>query len=35
MLGAVAGLERVKKAYSEAIRNRYLWHEFGDSHLLW
>jgi S-adenosylmethionine:tRNA ribosyltransferase-isomerase len=35
MLSAIAGLERVKKAYSEAIRNRYLWHEFGDSHLLW
>ena len=35
MLSAVAGLERVKKAYNEAVRNRYLWHEFGDSHLLW
>ena len=35
MLSAVAGLDRVKKAYGEAIRNRYLWHEFGDSHLLW
>ena len=35
MLSAIAGLDRVKKAYGEAIRNRYLWHEFGDSHLLW
>ena len=35
MLSAIAGLDRVKKAYDEAIRNRYLWHEFGDSHLLW
>ena len=35
MLSAIAGLARVKRAYTEAIRNRYLWHEFGDSHLLW
>ncbi|HZY46873.1 MAG TPA: S-adenosylmethionine:tRNA ribosyltransferase-isomerase, partial [Candidatus Bathyarchaeia archaeon] len=35
MLSAIAGLDRVKRAYGEAIRNRYLWHEFGDSHLLW
>jgi S-adenosylmethionine:tRNA ribosyltransferase-isomerase len=35
MLSAIAGLDRVKRAYAEAIRNRYLWHEFGDSHLLW
>jgi S-adenosylmethionine:tRNA ribosyltransferase-isomerase len=35
MLSAIAGLGRVKRAYAEAIRNRYLWHEFGDSHLLW
>ena len=34
MLSAIAGLDRVKRAYEEAIRNRYLWHEFGDSHLL-
>lgn len=35
MISAIAGLDRVKKAYGEAVRNRYLWHEFGDSHLLW
>jgi S-adenosylmethionine:tRNA ribosyltransferase-isomerase len=35
MLSAIAGLDRVKRAYAEAIRNQYLWHEFGDSHLLW
>ena len=35
MLSAIAGLHRVRKAYAEAIQNRYLWHEFGDSHLLW
>ena len=35
MLSAIAGLDRVKKAYGEAIQHRYLWHEFGDSHLLW
>ena len=35
MLSALAGIERVKKAYAEAIGHRYLWHEFGDSHLIW
>lgn len=35
MISSIAGLNRVKKAYAEAVRNRYLWHEFGDSHLLW
>ena len=35
MLSAIAGLEGVKEAYAEAVENRYLWHEFGDSHLLW
>ena len=35
MLCAIAGLGMVKRAYADAIRNRYLWHEFGDSHLLW
>jgi S-adenosylmethionine:tRNA-ribosyltransferase-isomerase (queuine synthetase) len=25
----------VKEAYQEAIKHRYLWHEFGDSHLIW
>src|SRR5712691_10279282 len=35
VLSAIAGLDWVKKAYGEAIRKQYLWHEFGDSHLLW
>lgn len=35
MLSALAGIDRVKQAYEEAVRERYLWHEFGDSHLLW
>jgi S-adenosylmethionine:tRNA ribosyltransferase-isomerase len=35
MLSALAGIERVKNAYAEAIRHRYFWHEFGDSHLIW
>ncbi len=35
MLSTIAGLDRVKEAYAEAIQHRYLWHEFGDSHLIW
>ncbi len=35
MLSAIVGLDRVKEAYGEAIQHRYLWHEFGDSHLIW
>jgi S-adenosylmethionine:tRNA ribosyltransferase-isomerase len=34
MLQALAGSEHVQRAYEEALRERYLWHEFGDSHLL-
>jgi S-adenosylmethionine:tRNA ribosyltransferase-isomerase len=34
MLYAVAGRELVRDGYEQAIRGRYLWHEFGDSHLL-
>jgi S-adenosylmethionine:tRNA ribosyltransferase-isomerase len=34
LLEAVAGSELVGRAYREAVRNRYLWHEFGDSCLL-
>lgn len=34
LLYAVAPKERVQAAYAEAVRERYLWHEFGDSHLL-
>lgn len=34
MLYAVAGKETVLDGYREAIDHGYLWHEFGDSHLL-
>jgi S-adenosylmethionine:tRNA ribosyltransferase-isomerase len=34
LLEAVAGGELVDRAYAEAVRARYLWHEFGDSCLL-
>jgi S-adenosylmethionine:tRNA ribosyltransferase-isomerase len=34
MLEAIAGREHVAAAYQEALRLRYLWHEFGDLHLL-
>src|SRR2546427_1029863 len=35
MLSTIGGLGRLKSAYAEAIEHRYLWHEFGDSHLIW
>jgi S-adenosylmethionine:tRNA ribosyltransferase-isomerase len=34
LLQAVAGAPLVERAYAEALRHRYLWHEFGDSCLL-
>ena len=34
LLEAVAGAELVQRAYDAAVRERYLWHEFGDSCLL-
>ncbi|MGH7492928.1 MAG: S-adenosylmethionine:tRNA ribosyltransferase-isomerase [bacterium] len=34
MLYAVAPKQLVRAAYAEAVREGYLWHEFGDSHLL-
>jgi S-adenosylmethionine:tRNA ribosyltransferase-isomerase len=34
MLEAIAGTEIVARAYSAAIEAGYLWHEFGDIHLL-
>ena len=34
MLYAVAGRGVVQEAYREAVREGYLWHEFGDSHLI-
>ncbi|MEU9560263.1 S-adenosylmethionine:tRNA ribosyltransferase-isomerase [Streptomyces fumanus] len=34
MLEAVAGRAAVDRGYAAAVRGRYLWHEFGDVHLL-
>lgn len=34
MLEAIAGRPHLKLAYQEAIRTKYLWHEFGDLHLI-
>ncbi len=33
LLEAVAGADAVRRAYDTAVRERYLWHEFGDSSL--
>jgi S-adenosylmethionine:tRNA ribosyltransferase-isomerase len=34
MLEALAGREHLKITYAEALREGYLWHEFGDLHLM-
>jgi S-adenosylmethionine:tRNA ribosyltransferase-isomerase len=34
MLEALAGIEHLRVSYGEALRERYLWHEFGDLHLI-
>jgi S-adenosylmethionine:tRNA ribosyltransferase-isomerase len=34
MLAAIAGDELLRRCYSEALQGGYLWHEFGDSHLI-
>jgi S-adenosylmethionine:tRNA ribosyltransferase-isomerase len=34
MLAALAGREHLRLAYNEALRRDYLWHEFGDLHLI-
>ncbi|WP_415954077.1 S-adenosylmethionine:tRNA ribosyltransferase-isomerase [Streptomyces sp. KLOTTS4A1] len=34
MLEAVAGRPALERSYAEAVRGLYLWHEFGDSHLI-
>jgi S-adenosylmethionine:tRNA ribosyltransferase-isomerase len=34
MLEAVAGAALLDRSYEAALANRYLWHEFGDSHLI-
>lgn len=34
MLEALAELDHLQVTYAEALRERYLWHEFGDLHLI-
>jgi S-adenosylmethionine:tRNA ribosyltransferase-isomerase len=34
MLEAIAGRRHLELAYQAALRERYLWHEFGDLHLI-
>ncbi len=34
MLEALAGRNHLETAYRSALRHRYLWHEFGDLHLI-
>lgn len=34
MLEALAGVQHLRLTYAEALRQRYLWHEFGDLHLI-
>jgi S-adenosylmethionine:tRNA ribosyltransferase-isomerase len=34
MLQALAGVDHLRKTYREAIEHGYLWHEFGDLHLI-
>ena len=34
LLRAAAGDELLARSYREALDNGYLWHEFGDSHLI-
>ncbi len=34
MLEAIAGREHLERAYQAALEGRYLWHEFGDLHLI-
>lgn len=34
MLYAIGGQGLIRSAYAEAVTHRYLWHEFGDSHLI-
>ncbi|HSN74617.1 MAG TPA: S-adenosylmethionine:tRNA ribosyltransferase-isomerase, partial [Anaerolineae bacterium] len=34
MLEAVAGRKHLEIVYAQALAERYLWHEFGDLHLI-
>ena len=34
MLEAIAGIQHLQRTYAVALQERYLWHEFGDLHLI-
>ena len=34
MLEALAGRRHLEVTYAQALEKRYLWHEFGDLHLI-
>jgi S-adenosylmethionine:tRNA ribosyltransferase-isomerase len=34
MLEAVAGHDLIEWSYAAALEEKYLWHEFGDVHLI-
>ena len=34
MLSAIAGFDHLTVAYTQALEQKYLWHEFGDLHLI-
>ncbi len=34
MLSAITGRDLLARSYEEALKERYLWHEFGDLHLI-
>ncbi|WP_329032547.1 hypothetical protein OIE71_06885 [Streptomyces sp. NBC_01725] len=34
MLEAIAGRTALERGYTAAVRRLYLWHEFGDVHLV-
>jgi S-adenosylmethionine:tRNA ribosyltransferase-isomerase len=35
LLEAFVGVDRIRRAYSQGLAAGFLWHEFGDSHLIW
>ena len=34
MLAALSGFSHLQKTYAQALEKKYLWHEFGDLHLI-
>jgi S-adenosylmethionine:tRNA ribosyltransferase-isomerase len=34
MLEAIAGRSLLEKSYAASLQEGYLWHEFGDTHLI-